>query len=425
MSPEVATLVDEQLSAIAQNRADAVRWARLGMACEANGLVQAARSAYVQAAAIDPHDARTIYRLAVVDARVGRIDDAIAGVQRIAALTPEYAPAHWRLGLWLLDRHDADGAERAFARALELDPDAEAAWTGLARVYLQRHQNQRAVDLLEKRLARTPGNRYALQLLGTAYRRIGRADEAEFALAVGVSGEPAWADPWTDEMMQFRRGFAVQLKDATQDFLAGRFDSAIATLEALRRQKPGDLALASHLGEVYIVAGRSDKGIALLEQVVAKDPERFEAYANLASGLLQQNDLARARSAIDRALALNPTLGRAHATKGLILWRAGDERAALAALQTAVRHDPRNVNAFVWMGMVEMNLDRAAGALESFERAARRDPTRVDAWAGIANAAMSLGAFDRASAALERARQLNPDAPAVQQAAMRLRSLGR
>jgi len=425
MAPEVASLVEQQLAAIAEDRRDATRWMRLGMACEANGLLQAARDAYARAVALDPHDARVTYRLALVDARAGSVDDAIAEMRQVIALNPQYAPAHWRLGLWLLDRNDTAGAERAFARAAEIDPADASGWNGLARVHLQRNQNQQAADLLEKRLATAPGDRYALQLLGTAYRRLGRIDEAQYALAVGMSGEPAWPDPWTDEVMHLRRGFAVLLKDATQDFLNGRFDSAIAVLEDLRRQKPEDLALASHLGEAYVAAGHADRGIALLDQVVAKDPERFEAHVALASGYLQLNDLVRARAAIDRALAIDPALGRAHETKGLILWRAGDERGGLDALKTAVRYDPRDVKALVWMGMIELNLRAPADALEAFSRATRIDPTMVDAWVGVANAAMVLGAVDRAAEALQRAEQLNPDAAGVKEASGRLHGLQR
>jgi tetratricopeptide (TPR) repeat protein len=293
---------------------------------------------------------------------------------------------------------------------------------GLALVRLQRQQPQLAVDVLERALANTPGDRYAMQLLGTAYGRLGRVEEAQYALAVGMTGEPAWPDPWTDEMLQFRRGFAVRLKDATQYFVAGQMPQAIALLEQLRQEKPDDIALLNHLGEVLVAAGRVGEGVAMLEQVVAKDPERFEAYVNLASGYLNQNDLARAGAAVDRALAINPSLGRAYETKGLILWRSGDERAALDAFGAAVRNDPRDVRALVWAGMLALNLARPADALDSFARATRFDPTRVEAWVGIANAAMTLRQWDRASAALQHAAQLAPGAPIVNQASDRLRS---
>jgi tetratricopeptide (TPR) repeat protein len=425
VAPEVADAAREALDSLAAAPRDADRWGRFGMICEANGVIEPARSAYAAAAARRSAEPKWWYRLALVEARTGRIDEAIAAMRHATDANVAYAPAFWRLGLWLLDRDDTDGAERAFARAREIDPHDLSAAAGLARVYLQRSQNQAAADVLERTLADHPADRYAMRLLGTAYRRLGRNQEADFALAVGELGEPQRADPWTDEMMQFRRGFAVRLKDATAYFAAGRMDEAMALLQQLRQEKPDDIALLNHVGEVYVAAGKLDEGVAMLEQVVAKEPERFEAHVNLASAYLKRGELAKAGAEADRAVALSPTLGRAHETRGLVLWRAGDEAGAAAAFRTALRWDPRNVRASVWLGMVEMNRRNPAAALESFGRATRLDPTRVDAWVGVANATMARGEWDRASAALQHAAQLDPGSPAVKQAADELRSLRR
>jgi tetratricopeptide (TPR) repeat protein len=422
LAPEVRDLVQEATTALAVDRRAADRWGRLGMALEANGLLTAAFDAYQGATLVRPQEARWWYRLAIVHARLGDAAAAIASVRRSIDLSPDYAPAHWRLGLWLLDLDDTDGAARAFARASEIDPADPAGVIGLGRVYLQRREDVRAVELLERALVRTPGDRYAMQLLGTAYSRLGRTDEAASALAIGVSGEPSWADPWTDDMTSYRRGFAVRLKDATRHFLDGRTGPAITLLEALHRERPDDLALLSHLGEVYVAALRSQDGIRALEQVVARDSERYGAYVALASGYLQQQDLARAADAIDRAIALNPVFGRAYETKGLILWRRGDEAGARTMFERAVHFDPRAVRAMVWKGMIELNLSNAAAALASFTQATRLDPVRVDAWVGIANAAMAMRRVDQAEAALARAAKLSPDSPEVRQAIARLRS---
>jgi tetratricopeptide (TPR) repeat protein len=425
VAPEVAAAARDALASLADNPRDAERWARFGMICEANGIIEPARNAYASATALASSEPKYWYRLALVEARTGRIDEAIAAMRHVTNANAAYAPAHWRLGLWLLDRDDTDAAERAFVRAREIDPRDLSASTGLARVYLQRSQEQAASDVLERALADHPGDRYAMRLLGTAYRRLGRNEEADFAQAVGELGEPVWADPWTDEMMQFRRGFAVRLKDATAYFTAGRMDEAMALLQQLRLEKPDDLALLDHLGEVYIAAGRLDEGTAMLEQVVARDPDRFEAHVNLASAYLKRNQLAKAGAEADRALALSPTLGRAHETKGLVLWRGGDDAGAAAAFTTALRWDPRSVRASVWLGMVEMNRRNPAGALESFNRATRLDPTRVDAWIGVANATMARREWERASSALQHAARLSPDSPDVRQAADQLRRLRR
>jgi tetratricopeptide (TPR) repeat protein len=425
VAPEVAAAAREALETLAKDPRNAERWGRFGMICEANGIIEPARNAYATAVSLPGPEPKLWYRLAMVQARTGSVDDAIDSMRHVTESNVAYAPAYWRLGLWLLDRDDTDAAERAFTRAREIDPHDVSASAGLARVYLQRSENQAAVDVLERTLADNPGDRYAMRLLGTAYQRLGRNEEAEFALAVGALGEPAWADPWTDETMQFRRGFAVRLKDATSYFAAGRMNEAIALLQQLRQEKPDDIALLNHLGEVYVAAGRVDEGVAMLEQVVAREPDRFEAHVNLATAYLKRNELPRARASVDRAIALNPTLGRAHETRGLVLWRGGEEEAAVAAFRTALRWDPRNVRAYVWLGMVEMNRRNPAGALESFGRATRLDPTRVEAWVGVANATMARGEWDRAAAALQHAAQLDPHSPDVKQAAEHLRTARR
>jgi tetratricopeptide (TPR) repeat protein len=312
LAPEIEDIVRQALDSVAQNPRDGSRWGRLGMVFEANGLTGAARDAYATAGTIQRSEAKWSYHLAAVDARLGRIDDAVRDVRRAIDLNPTYAPAFSHLGLWLLDQNQTEGAERAFNRATEIDGSDRGGWIGLARVYLQRHENARAAGLLERLVASGSRERYILQLLGTAYRRLGRFDEARSALEVGAKGEPQWIDPWTDEMLAFRRGYAALLKNATAFVVAGQFAQAIGILEQLRREKPDDLVLIAHLGQVYVAAGRESDGVPLLEQVIAREPDRFEAYVDLATGYMHLNDLAKARATAERAVTLNGSYSPAY-----------------------------------------------------------------------------------------------------------------
>src|SRR5262249_35107601 len=156
-------------------------------------------------------------------------------------------------------------------------------WIGLARVYLQRDENERAAGLLERLVAAAPRDGYSLQLLATAYRRLGRGDEAAAASQVGAKGGGPWGDARTDEMLSFRRGYAARLKDATAYIVAGQFPQAIEILEQLRREKPDDIVLMAHLGQVYVAVGRDADGVSLLESVVGRQPDRFEAHVDLAT----------------------------------------------------------------------------------------------------------------------------------------------
>ena len=210
-APEIADIVRQARASVAEDPRDGGRWGRFGMVCEANGLTGAAGTAYANAAALQPAEPKWPFHLAAVESRLGGADDAVRDMRRAIDLNPGYAPAHWRLGLWLLDENQTEGAERAFSRATDIDPADRAGWIGLARVYLQRDENERAAGLLERLVSSAPSDSYALQLLGTAYRRLGRADEAASASQVGAKGEAAWTDAWTDEMLAFRRGEGLQV----------------------------------------------------------------------------------------------------------------------------------------------------------------------------------------------------------------------
>jgi superkiller protein 3 len=423
LAPEISDIVRQAREAVVQDPRDGARWGRFAMVCEANGLAGAARDAYANAAALQPGESKWPFHLAVVESRLGRTDDAVRDMRRAIELNPNYAPAQWRLGLWLLDQNQTEGAERAFSRATDIDPADRAGWIGLARVYLQRDENERAAGLLERLAAGAPNDGYTLQLLGTAYRRLGKAEQAAAAAQVGARGEAQWTDPWTDEMAGYRRGYAALLKDATAHIVAGRFREAIAILEQLQRDKPDDLVLMAHLGQVYVAAGRDADGVSLLERVVARQPDRFEAHVDLATGYMHLGNLGEARAAVQRALALNPSFGPAYETLGLVQWRDGHTRDAVEAFDRCVQIDPRNARALVWKAMVETNDGRADDALASFERATRVDPTSVDAWIGVANARMNRRDVAAATAALRNAQRLQPDRPAVKATADRLRAL--
>ena len=425
LAPEIADFVRQERQQVVESPRSAARWARFAMACEANGLPSAARDAYAVAATLEPSQAKWTFHRARVDGRLGQVDDAVRGMRRVIKIDPRFAPAYWRLGLLLLDQNHLDDAQRAFTRATELDPADRAGWLGLARVFLQRDDAANAAQILERLAAAGQADPYALQILGTAYRRLGRGDESASALAAGVRGEPQWNDPWTDEMLGFRRGYAALLKEATAYIVAGQFPPAIRILEQLRREKPNDVVLLAHLGQVYVAAGDDARGVPLLEQVAAAAPERFEALVDLATGYMHQDNLANARRTVDRAISINPSYAPAYETLGLVLWREGDPRAAIAAFEDAVRRDPRNARALVWMGMAYTNMDKPAEAVAAFQRSTKADPTNVDAWIGIANGEMNRRDLNAASAALQQAQRLQPDRAAVKQTTDRLQSMQR
>jgi tetratricopeptide (TPR) repeat protein len=420
LDPDVRALIEEHTAAVNQERSDPARWGRLGMAYEANGRLAEAENAYAVAIGLGDSEPRWRYYRALLVARRGDLQPALADLDRVIALAPAYAPARWQQGFWRLDLGDTEGALASFRAALQAAPDDPAGAVGIARVHLSKREDAAAAAALEQLLERAPGNRYALQLLGTAYQRLGREDDARFALSVGAGGQPSWTDPWSDEVARFRRGFAAMLKDATQLGLERRFDESIALLEKLRQIRPDDTALTVYLGGMYASAGRMREAESILTPILAADPRQFDATMHLASGYLFAGDLDQAAIYAARAMDLRPGSADASKLQGIVLWRRGRDREAMAAFETAATADPRDAMPHLWAGMILGQQGRYVDARHRFEVALSKNPLLGDALLGVADTYAAMGSFEQARLFLERAEQAEPGNPRLAAARLRI-----
>lgn len=420
VDPAVRAIVEELTGAVDDDRSDGDRWGRLAMAYEANGLLVQASDAYDVAVALADDEPKWRYRRALLSARRGDVETALADLDRVIALAPGYAPARWRQGFWRLDLGEPDRALASFRAAVEAAPGDPAGPIGIALVHLSKREESEAAAQLERLLEQSPGERYALQLLGTAYQRLGREDDARFALSVGASGEPSWTDPWSDEVAQYRRGFAAMLKEATQLGLERRFDEAISLLERMRQLRPDDTALAVYLGGMYASAGRMAQAEEVLLPILNADPRQFDATMHLASGYLFTGALDRAADYAARALEMRPSSADAAKLQGVVAWQQGRDREALGMFDDAATSDPRDPMPHLWMGMILGQQARYADARRQFEDALARNPLLGDALIGVADTYAAIGRFDEAQRALTRAAQAEPGNPRLSAARQRI-----
>ncbi len=422
--PMVVERVELALAEVRGAPANAAGWAELAMTLHAHDWSDGAIRCYQQALQLDGDRPRWWHDLARAKAELGDLEGALAASERASRLAATYAPAFWQRGLWLLDLGRLEAAGSAFREALRIVPADPAATAGLARVLLLENRSQAAADLLEGYLAGRPRDGHARQLLGAAYRSLGRIDEARQQLARGAGARAPVPDPWYQEVRRLRTGRGNILRDATELLQQGRPAEAIPPLEELLRRQPADPLVLNKLGEAYLIMGRGDRALEVFEAARELAPDDFATYLHLAQadGLLGRDQRALAHAA--RALALNPSHWPSHYEHGKILHRLGRLEEAVTAYETALRHGAHeHFQALALLAECQYRLARWPAAAASFERLVERFPHVATGFAGLAAVWSELGRLEEARQALERARELDPRAPNLRPIATRLRQL--
>ena len=163
---------------------DSELWRRLGEAWQKLGDDRQAASALASHMRLQSHDWRTRERLAQILAKLGSLDAAIAEYQQLAAAEPRN-PAHLRsLGVVQETAGRLEAAADSYTRALAATaaPPAPELLLRLARLHRWMGHPETAIGWYERYLA------------ATTDAQLRRTAEAELALSLFDSGNPAAAD---------------------------------------------------------------------------------------------------------------------------------------------------------------------------------------------------------------------------------------
>ena len=225
---------------------------------------------------------------------------------------------------------DAAGAERVYARWLELEPDAPEPVRWLGRLTLEQGDPEAALAYWERLLELLPDDEAAIYGLREAQREV----------RVG----PAAAAAFRDGIAAYEVG---RLEDA--------FDGFAAALEA----NPAYVDAAWWAGRSALELGRPEVAVGYWSLVLDERPDDPGAtyFLRLAEDQIRYGVQA----------------GRAF-FDGMAAYESGDLEAALDALEAAVAANAGYTTAWVWVARVRQELGRYEAAVEGWERVLELDP---------------------------------------------------
>ena len=182
-------------------------------------------------------------------------------IEQALALDPGLASAHAARGLLFQSSEDAEGAEAAFRRAIELDPSDALVFVWLSDLInldLSRWDESKA--LMEKAYALDPRNVYVL---------------GQYASRLAVFGD------YEAALQIYRRGVALE-PDAPRPY--------------------------SNLAGLHFQFGRYDDSVRASLAQIERSPDSPQPYVRIASAFLYLDDRETASEWFDKARALNPNL---------------------------------------------------------------------------------------------------------------------
>jgi TolB-like protein/cytochrome c-type biogenesis protein CcmH/NrfG len=246
-------------------------------------------------------------------ARTLNLELAVASVRQIEqerAVDPDardLVMRGWVLYNRMASAATREEAQRAFERALEIDPESVDARIGLGEVLVSADpaggsssflQNiTRAEQLVFEALERDPKRSRAHFAMGLIRRRQGRLPDSKIELEAAIALDPNQASG--------HRQLGITL------MFLGQPEAAIPQLEKSTRLSPHDpfIALNYHaLGTCHLFLGQVDEAIDLLRRARATSPRYYFVHLNLAAALGLRADLNEARAALAEGVKLKPEL---------------------------------------------------------------------------------------------------------------------
>ena len=409
LDAEVLQLIEQKVAAVRAAPGDARAHADLGLVYEANGLWDASEQSFGHALAIEPSNSIWLYHRALALREGGQSAAALAALRSAAEQRPKDAAVQQRLGQWLLDGGDADGAHAAFSKALECRPDQPEFLTGLAGVEIARGRWSEAFALAKRALKGNPGYAPGHFVAGQALQGLGRSEEAKPQLAAGLNAKVNWCqDELSRDFDSYQLTTNALATGAASANVQGNYARAVELYEKLAQRKPEDADMQNNLGANLIELGRLDRAAEVLGKALALAPQSFAVHLNLSELYLRQKLLPEARDAAQKAVDRGGTVGRTHYQLAKVFAAQNDQDGRYRELKAAAALDARDTRLLFDLGDTCWRLGRLEEARAFARKGLELEPNSLAGRLMQGVFAQQASDFDEARAALAVRERLAP-----------------
>ena len=272
-----------------------------------------AEQKFMEATKLDPNSMSGWNGLGWARLNQGKFMESQAAFQKCLELAPDHGAALNGMGQSSLGLHDYASAETWLLKAA---PTANAAWFGLARLYLVTEKYDQAIPWINKIMALEPQNDLHKQMLDAAQKK-SIPDELRMIIEPPSPLQREIMDAWTlHNMGMFKEGKEkfLQLKSKNPDNAAilnglgfcllnmGDFKAAKPEFERCLELDPNAAGAMNGLARCLKSEGNVDQAIEWWKKLDALTPEANAGTIGLATTYMEQGQHANAIPYFEKAV---------------------------------------------------------------------------------------------------------------------------
>jgi tetratricopeptide (TPR) repeat protein len=359
-----------------------------GQTAHQAGDLNKAIEAYSEALKREPSLWQAEFQRGLAYLSLNRMAEARASMQRVNeqlaqfADSPELQQISTRvqvtLGEIALAEAKPGDAEKAFRRALELNPGSARAHSGLAEVLLAGGKQEEAIAEAKAALQAGDDRAANYSILGRAQAFSGNYEEALPNLAEALKRDPK---------------NSITLLSRAEAFIAQkRLDEAIADLRAAKDIEP--LARTKlRLASIYMQTKKYEEAVALYQALLKDEPANAEARAALAVAMIESGKGDEAIAQLESLIKAEPNRADLRAQLAELYLPAQPEK-ALEQYQFAAKLEPSQLNHQIGVGSAFVKLRRFQEAVTVLRQAMAQNPKEEIAYFAHTNLATALLEMD-------------------------------
>jgi len=358
-----------------------------------------AEAEFQKAVSLDPKNQAQRMMLADFYEATGNVGKAQEVIQSLIREKQSDTALKKRLALSYLNQKAYDKAAQVADEVLKGDASDNEARILKAQIFTAQNKTAEAVKELQTVVGKGRGSAQAHYLLGLAYAKDKRGQQAESEWNAAVQIDPKF--------------ISAYLALAQYKLDGGDPDSAIRYSQEALKSDQNSAQAHFALGTAFFSKSFYKDAITEFETVLKQNPGNSQVLYRLGMSYARQGDAVKAEAALESALKNNPSDPQSLAGLADLYMARKQPDKAIQRISAQIQKSPQSAVLYELLGQVHAGQKNYVNAEEAFQKSISLDKNRFSAYEQLARIYAVQKSYDKAIAESQKLLAASPQSPQI------------